>query len=122
MRGESYIKLFRKMSEWEHFKDSNTVHVFLFLLISAVGNDTVYNGFRLKCGQFVTTVKKISESTGLTVKQVRRCIDVLKESGEIKTDSTNQYTVFTVLNYSEYQGQKRKKSEKPYDLDGSYDF
>ena len=122
MRGESYIKLFRKMSEWEHFKDSNTVHVFLFLLISAVGNDTVYNGFRLKCGQFVTTVKKISESTGLTVKQVRRCIDLLKESGEIKTDSTNQYTIFTVLNYSEYQGQKKKKSDKPYDLDGSYDF
>ena len=122
MRGESYIKLYRKMLDWEHFKDSNTVHVFLFLLISAVGNDTVYNGFRLKCGQFVTTVKKISESTGMTTKQVRRCIDVLKESGEIKTDSTNQYTVFTVLNYSEYQGQKRKKSEKPYDLDGSYEF
>lgn len=54
--------------------------------------------------------------------QVRRCVNVLKESGEIETKSTNQYTVFTVLHYSDYQGKRQKKSNKPYDLDGSYDF
>ena len=122
MKSESYIKLFRKMTEWEHFKDSNTVHVFIYLLISAVGIDTVYNGFRLKAGQYVTTIKHISESTGLSAMQVRRCVNVLKQSGEIETKSTNQYTVFTVLHYSDYQGKRQKKSNKPYDLDGSYDF
>lgn len=110
------------MTEWEHFKDSNTVHVFIYLLILAVGTDTVYNGFRLKAGQYVTTVKQISESTGLTIKQVRRCIDVLKQSGEIETKSSNQNTVFTVLHYSDYQGNRQKKSNKPYDLDGNYSF
>lgn len=110
------------MTEWEHFKDSNTVHVFIYLLISAVGIDTVYNGFRLKAGQYVTTIKHISESTGLSAMQVRRCVNVLKQSGEIETKSTNQYTVFTVLHYSDYQGKRQKKSNKPYDLDGSYDF
>lgn len=122
MRGESYIKIYRKLADWEHFDDSYTFHVYMFLLIFAVGNDTIYNGIHLKAGQFVTTVKKISERTGLTVKQVRRCIDVLKESGEITTDSTNQYTIFTVLNYSRYQGKKSKKDDKPYDLNGSYEF
>lgn len=122
MKSESYIKLFRKMTEWEHFKDSNTVHVFIYLLILAVGTDTVYNGFRLKAGQYVTTVKQIAESTGLTIKQVRRCIDVLKQSGEIETKSSNQNTVFTVLHYSDYQGKRQKKSDKPYDLDGNYSF
>lgn len=110
------------MTEWEHFKDSNTVHVFIYLLILAVGTDTVYNGFRLKAGQYVTTVKQISESTGLSAMQVRRCINVLKKTGEIETESTNQHTIFTVLHYSDYQGKRQKKSNKPYDLDGNYSF
>ena len=110
------------MTEWEHFKDSNTVHVFIYLLILAVGTDVVYNGFQLKAGQCVITIRQISECTGLTVKQVRRCIDVLKQSGEIETKSTNQHTVFTVLHYSDYQGKRQKKSNKPYDLDGNYGF
>lgn len=122
MKSESYIKLFRKMIEWEHFKDSNTVHVFLYLLILAVGTDTVYNGLKLKAGQCVTTVRQISEKTGLSAMQVRRCINVLKESGEIGTESTNQYTIFSIIHYSDYQGKRQKKSDKPYDLDGNYNF
>ena len=110
------------MIEWEHFKDSNTVHVFLYLLILAVGTDTVYNGLKLKAGQCVTTVRQISEKTGLSAKQIRRCINVLKESGEIGTESTNQYTIFSIIHYSDYQGKRQKKSDKPYDLDGNYNF
>ena len=124
---ESDIKLFRKMAEWEHFKDSNTVHVFLFLLIFAVGNDMECHGRTLQAGQYITSIKKIAESTGLTVKQVRRCLSVLKDSGEISADTINhEYTVYTVVNYAQYQGEKRKKTKRdpnrPYDEGGSHAF
>ena len=126
MKSESYIKLFRKMAEWEHYKDSNTVHVFLHLLIFAVGNDMDCHGKALKAGQYITSIRQIAESTGLTVKQVRRCISVLKESGEISAETINhEYTVYTVLNYAQYQGEKRGKSRKnsrPYDDAGSDAF
>lgn len=128
MRGESYIKLFRKITEWEHFSDSNTLHVFLYLLVSAVDRDIEYRDRTLKSGQYVTSIRIIAESTGLSAMQVRTSLKKLKESGEISAETTNhEYTVYTVLNYSQYQGTKRKRSKRndpnrPYDESGSMDF
>lgn len=128
MRGESYIKLFRKITEWEHFKDSNTLHVFLYLLVSAVDRDIDFRNNKLKAGQYVTSIRLISENTGLSAMQVRTSLKKLKDSGEISAETTNhEYTVYTVLNYSQYQGTKRKRSKqndpnRPYDESGSIDF
>lgn len=128
MRNESYIKLYRKITEWEHFKDGNTLQVFLFLLVSAVDKRMIYRGRELQAGQYITSIKLIGEATGLTYMQVRLSLKKLKDTGEINWETVNhEFTVYTVLNYAQYQGSKRRKNKqddpnRPYDISGSSDF
>ena len=52
---DGYIKLHRKMTEWEWYSDSNTKTVFLHLLLEANFKPTKYRGVELEAGQLVVT-------------------------------------------------------------------
>jgi hypothetical protein len=41
--------------------------------------------------------------TGLTESQVRTCLDRLKSTNEIASQSTNEYTIFTINSWKKYQ-------------------
>ncbi len=54
-------------------------------------------------GSFVSSIAKLAEETGLTNDEVRTAISHLINTKEVTKQSTNKYTVFTVVNYSFYQ-------------------
>lgn len=98
-----YIKLSRKILEWEWWEDINTCRLFIYCLLKANWKDARFKGMVIPKGSFVSSIPKLSEETSLTVREVRTAISHLKSTGEVTCKSYAKYTVFTVKNYCEYQ-------------------
>ncbi len=103
MAGGNYIKLYRSLLRWQWYQDSNTVRLFLHLLLSARYEDGFSYGIEEKRGQIVTGLKKLSQETGLSVQSLRTSLNKLKSTSEITIESTNKYSVITIVKYNEYQ-------------------
>ncbi len=113
-----WIKLHRKMTEWEWYDDGNTMRLFLHCLLKANHEDKAWRGKVIKRGTFITSIDKLSKELGLTVKQIRVAMTKLKGTNEVANKSTPQHTVITVINYDNYQlegKQKGKQKGKPED-------
>lgn len=109
---DGYIKVHRSMLEWEWYKDINTHILFIHLLLIANFRESKYKGHTIPRGSVVRTLPRLSEETGLTVKEIRTAINHLKSTGELGTQTTNKETVFTVHNYAIYQdGLDEEESE-----------
>lgn len=100
---ESYIKLLRKLSEWEWYKDSKMVHLFIHLLINANFVDGRFKGKEIKRGQLATGLNSLSESTGISIQSIRTSLNKLKSTNEITSESTNDFSIITVVKYNVYQ-------------------
>lgn len=103
MNDGSYIKLNRSILEWEWYLDINTCRLFLHMLLKANWKDGKFQGTTVPRGSFVSSLRKLSEETGLTERELRTAIKHLKTTGEMTSSSHSKYTVFTVVNYDIYQ-------------------
>ena len=91
------------MINWEWFKDSSTLHVFIYCLLKANHKDQRYKGDVVKRGSFFTSRKIIAEETGLTEQSVRTALKHLKLTNELTISTSPKGTVISVNNYDEYQ-------------------
>lgn len=106
-----WIKLHRKIKEWEWYKDSQVVHLFYHLIVSANDKDKKWKDFNIRRGEFVTSVRNISEETGIPVISVRRKLEVLEESGAILRKTTNKFTLITICKYDSYQSTEQTNEQ-----------
>ena len=67
---EGWIKVHRKLLEWEWFGDSNVVHIFLYLLLTANQDDKRWLGIEISRGQLITSINTIAKVTNLSLQQV----------------------------------------------------
>lgn len=109
---DSYIKILRKLKNWEWYKKPNMVHFFIHLLISANYVKGKFQGVDIDRGQVVTGIKKLNADTGISEQSLRTCIKRLKLTGEITTKSTNEFTVITIVKYNDYQQYEKKSTSK----------
>lgn len=115
----TYIKLFRKITEWEHYTDGNTMRLFLHLLLNAVHDRQTAYDVPLRRGQYFTSYRQLQEDLDINVRFITESIKKLKRSGEIETERCRWGTIFTILHYDDYQsgdstGRKRKSDpEQP---------
>lgn len=86
--------------EWEFYKDAKVKSLFLHLLLNACIDDVNCMGVRLKKGDLLTNLSRLSDETGLTLQEVRTAINKLEKCKYISKKSTNKFTVVTVENYS----------------------
>jgi hypothetical protein len=100
-----WIKIYRKLIEWEWFNDSKMVHLFIYLLISANHKDGTFKGQKVKRGQVITGRIKISAVTGISEQSIRTCLQRLESTNEITIKTTNKNSVITLLNYDLYQSE-----------------
>ena len=98
-----FITLHRQILDWEWFENSETLHLFIFLLLSANFVDGNFKGRLVRRGQLVTSLPKISTGTGLSIQQTRTALEHLKSTGEITDESSSQYRVITIVKYDQYQ-------------------
>ena len=98
-----YIKLSRKILDWEWYGDVNTCRLFIHMLLKANWKDGRFQGADVPRGSFVSSISKLSAETSLSVREVRTALSHLEQTGEVTHKGQAKYSVFTVKNYSFYQ-------------------
>lgn len=98
-----YIKLFRKLREWEWYGEPSMLALWVHLLLRANWEDAEWRGIPVPRGSFVASLSALAAETGLSVSQIRLCLKRLAASGQITVQSSNKYTLVTICKYEEYQ-------------------
>lgn len=103
-----YVKLWRKFTSWEWHDNPNVVTLFIHCLLMANWEDKRWQGVEIKRGEFATTYKHLSDTTGLTIQQVRTALKKLEDSGEVVTNKKRgrSHTFIRVCKYEDYQDQQ----------------
>jgi hypothetical protein len=99
----NYIKLSRKLMDWEWYGNINTCRLFVHMLLKANWKEGKFEGKVIPRGSFVSSIGNLANETNLTNDEIRTAIKHLISTNEITKQSYSKYTVFSVTNYSEYQ-------------------
>jgi len=100
---EGWIKLHRKLIEWEWYSDKNVKALFLHCLLKANIKDKKWKGVDIKKGQFFTSISNLAFELDMTVKQIRIAMKKLENTGETASKGASNGTLITVCNYDIYQ-------------------
>lgn len=100
---EGWIKLHRKILDWEWYTDAPVRILFEHLLLTANYEDKKWKGIEIKRGQKVTSIGHLSKETGLTIRQVRTALQKLEKTKNVTSKATNKFTLVTIENYGLYQ-------------------
>lgn len=101
-----YILLARRILDSETFKyckNNDEYRLLIESLIRANFQENVWNGIRVKRGQFITGIEHFAQETQTTRKKVRNFWKKFTKLGFLIRQTTNKYTIITVLNYDKYQ-------------------
>lgn len=99
-----YIKLHRKLTEWEWYSDPNTLRVFLHLLLKASYKETRYRGHPIHPGQVVCGRKALARELKMSERSVRTALAHLKSTNEVTIKTTSKFSVITIEKWALYQG------------------
>lgn len=100
---EGWIKLHRKILEWEWYDDINTCRLFFHLLFIANHKDRQWRGIDIKRWQKITSLSNLAEETWLSIQNIRTSINKLKSTGELTHKSHSKYSLITIIKYDDYQ-------------------
>lgn len=107
-----YVSLYRKITEWEWYTNTNVKSLFIHCLLRANHKSQKWQGIAVERGAFITSLAKLSVETGMSLKAVRIALKHLESTGEIKQESTNKFTKIIVTNYNYYQEQGKQGANK----------
>lgn len=109
---EGWVKLHRKLLDWEWYQNSEMVHVFIHLLISANHEPGRWQGIDIKRGQFISSRDKLALATGISHQTIRTCLERLKSTNQVTSEPTSKYTLYTIVNYEEYQCKENESTNQ----------
>lgn len=106
-----YIRLHRTITGWRWYKDGNVLRLWLHLLLNANYEQSEFQDRIIGRGEQVTSLKALSESTGLSIQEVRTALGKLKRTGEILVNSNRHFTIVSILNYDKFQSDSADKQQ-----------
>lgn len=107
-----YVRIYRKIVDWEWYTDVNTKSLFLHLILLANHDDRKWRGETVKRGELVTSYGNLASQTGLTFQQVRTCLKRLQSTNDITIKTTNRNTLIMVVKYDFYQSDEQTEIER----------
>lgn len=107
-----WVKIHRKVTNWEWWDDHNTSRLFIYLLLKANHSQKKWKGKVIERGQLITGLHKLHDATGISIQSLRTSLDKLISTNEITIKSTNKYSLITIVRYSEYQSDDDKLTSK----------
>ncbi len=110
MNYTGYVKLHRKILNWERYPNATTRILFIHLIILANWEDTRQNGVLIKRGQLLTTVKELATINQQTIQQTRTALKHLVSTNEITIKATPKFSIITVNNYDVYQSSNKQNN------------
>lgn len=108
----NWIKLNRRILDWGWYGDINTKTIFIHCLLMANWSAGEWKGIHYEAGEFVTSLPKLCEETGLTTRQVRTALTHLEKTQEVTCRTTDRTTgrtlaknrIISINKWNEYQG------------------
>lgn len=107
-----FVPLWRSIFDWEWYKEPKIFKTYIHCFLKANYTDKQWQGKIIKRGQFVTSIKHLSEETGLSEQNVRTAIKNLTKTGELTIKTTNRNTIITVNNYDTYNDLNKQITDK----------
>lgn len=107
-----YVKLHRKLFEWEWWDDINTFRLFITILLLANWKPKKWRGRVIPRGSCWTSIPELAKKSGLTYQQTRTALDKLISTGEITDKVTSRGRLITVANYDVYQSDAENVTDK----------
>ena len=94
-----WYKQSRNYPERPWFKDACMVQLYDYLKSVAYVTDGKYDGHIIRRGSCPTTRADMMEATGMSYKKIDRCLNLLKNYGEIIIKGNNRFTIVTICDY-----------------------
>ena len=108
---KGWIKVHRKIKDWEWYHDHITFKLFFHILISANHKEGFFKGRKIEKGQLCFGRKKLSNDLFISEQNLRTSLDKLKMCGQISIESTKKFSILTVINWESYQTNDDDKQE-----------
>ena len=109
---DGYIKLHRKIVDWEWYDDLPVFRLFIHLLLKANHEDRKWRGSTVKRGSCITSYATLMNETKLSKKQIERALKKLQETGEVEKVTNSQNTLIIITNYNLYQDKGETKEKQ----------
>lgn len=103
MDNQGFIKIYRKMLEWEWYKNQNVKDVFIHCILKANWKDGNFQGHEIPRGSFVSSIGAIADELDLTSQKVRTALKNLQKTKNLTIKTTNKFSIITINNYDEFQ-------------------
>ncbi len=117
----TWFKVHREIFDSDIWNDVTTFRLFMYLMGKASHKDGVkIAGVELKRGQYLRSYRKLAadlaykEGRGTkeySLRTIKKAIDKLISAERVNVRETEQGTLFTILNYSKYQGSDDDEKE-----------
>jgi DNA-binding transcriptional regulator YhcF (GntR family) len=115
-RLNGFIKIHRKILDWEWYSNANVKIVFLHLLLTATYNERSHNGIKLFPGQVIVSTRSLAQATGLSRQNVRTALSNLESSDDIKIVSNGGFSTVTINNWELYQVSEQLTHQSTHEL------
>jgi len=103
-----WIKLHRKILDNGLFSEAELLKVFIWCLLKANRKTSQVNGIPVKVGQFITGRISASEELYMKPSTVYVRLKKLKRMKYIDMQTTNKFTMISVVKYNQYQVEDKK--------------
>jgi hypothetical protein len=107
-----FIKLWGSIKDWEWADDLEMVGFWVHLLMEANWQDKQWRGIIVKRGQLIFGRREWAKKLNVSEQRLRTIIARLKSTSEITIQSTNKYSILTIVKYEKYQSQENKSTSK----------
>lgn len=111
-----WIKLQRDIMDHWIAQDNEYLSVWVRMLAEANFSDrkTVINGalVEVKRGQLIFGLESYSDKTGVSVRRLRKLLELLESDGMIDRQKSNKFSLISIVNYAKHQDDDRQTSVK----------
>ncbi len=116
MNYKGWIRLHRKLLDWQWHDEPNMVALWIHILLRACYGSNKYHGITTERGQIATSINAISAATGISRKTVLWGLQKLEKEGSIQMQGMSGVcTIITIVNYEQYQEGAENEREKEGD-------
>ena len=110
MNDNGWIKLHRKMREWQHYQNPSVRMVFEDLLFAVNSKARFFHGKQINRGETMISISSLEYNTGLSRRTVIKALKILEDTGEIKREKYANGVKTIICNYCFYQGDSKESS------------
>lgn len=105
-----WVKIHRKITEWEWYQDKNTLLVFLHLLLVVNHSPKKWMGTIIEKGETTRSLPTLAQELKMSIQEIRTTIKKLKSTGEVTERQHGKFRLLKLKKYEKYQGENGKST------------